>query len=110
MNTETISSWRCYSGAEYDTPVEIPCNVIAGGYLIDDSGDPIHEDHPALAAEIQRRGKSLYRDHGYGEGRDGVPVVGCRHCAQCGQSMRFEDDEEFGAVWLCVNPNCTYDK
>lgn len=71
---ETSPKWRTYTGGEYDSVTKITCSTIANGYLIDAIGDPIHEDHPEIAAEIRRRGES-YRDHAYGW----PPVFGCDH-------------------------------
>lgn len=67
MPTAAIK-WRTYTGAEYDTARDIPCYAIANGYLIDEAGNPVYEDHPDIEAEIDRRGWDVYRDHGYGDG------------------------------------------
>lgn len=78
MATDQI--WRTYTGAEYATVRDISCWVIANGLLIDANGETsIHEDDPDIAAEIERRGVDVYRDHGYGEGHEGVHVAGCDH-------------------------------
>lgn len=74
-----MTTWRTYTGAEYNTAEEIPCFVIANRYLVDDTGTPIGEDHPELRAEITRRGRAVYRDHGYGDQHQGIPVAGCNH-------------------------------
>ncbi|MGH3679891.1 MAG: hypothetical protein ACRDT2_06495 [Natronosporangium sp.] len=76
--------WRTYTGAVYASVREIPCMVIANGYLLDAAGDLISEDHPDVVAEIERRGRETYRDHGYGSGhRDAtgqqIPIAGCHH-------------------------------
>jgi hypothetical protein len=71
--------WRGYEGAEYSSIREVPCFVISNGRLLGADGESVHEDHPAVAAEIDRRGRDVYRDHGYGDGHDSVPVAGCDH-------------------------------
>lgn len=73
MDTKT-AKWRTYTGAEYSSVTDISCHTIANGYLIDESGDPIHEDHPEISAEITRRGKA-YVDHAM----SWPPVVTCDH-------------------------------
>lgn len=67
--------WRTYTGAEYDSVTKISCFVIANGELVDEAGDPIHEDHPQISAEILRRGTDVYREHAYAK----VPTFGCDH-------------------------------
>lgn len=75
-------TWRTHHGATYADVREIPCSVIANGHLIDDAGESMAEDHPAIAAEIERRGQTYY-DHGHGVRVPGVsqlvPTVGCDH-------------------------------
>lgn len=72
---------------------KIPCISIANGWIIGDSGDPINEDDPDIRAELDRRGWDIYRNHGYGDGHNGIPVAGCDHseeqsadCNRCGTS------------------------
>lgn len=81
MTTDT-AAWRTFHGAEYADVRAIPCITIANGHLIDEAGEALAEDHPALAAEIERRG-AAYRDHGYGVRVPGVsqlvPTIGCDH-------------------------------
>ncbi len=67
--------WRTYTGAQYQTPDQIPCHVIANGELVAANGDPIHGDHPEILSEIIRRGTTVYRDHAYAK----VPTIGCDH-------------------------------
>lgn len=80
-----VQVWRTFTGAEYASVREIPCSTISNGYLVDADGETmIREDHPAIAAEIDRRGRAVYRDHGYGHGHESVLVMGCDHSATDG--------------------------
>lgn len=75
------TAWRSSHGAEYSDLTEVPCSVIANGYLLGADGESVYEDEPAVAAEIDRRGQDVYREHGYGDGHDGAFTAGCSHRA-----------------------------
>lgn len=84
--TTTTTTWRSYHGAQYRDPTEIPCKVIANRYLVDEAGDPVGEEHPDLVAEIERRGRTVYRDHGYGDGHE-VPGWGAVSVSACDHTV-----------------------